>query len=80
MFSVCLMNVHTRCKDNVANTCGINPAKMAEILHDMVCSPFGQLFVHSVEDDFVQGMSVNKINVTAKEKDKKKKRPDVQVN
>jgi len=57
---VCLMNVHTRCKDNVANTCGINPAKMAEILHDM-------------------GMSVNKINVTAKEKDKKKKRPDVQV-
>lgn len=32
---VCCMNVHTRCKENVANTCGINPAKMAEILNEM---------------------------------------------
>jgi len=32
---VCYMTVHTRCKDSVANTCGINPAKMAEILNDM---------------------------------------------
>ena len=29
------MNVHKRCKDNVANTCGINPRLMADILHDM---------------------------------------------
>lgn len=32
---VCQMNVHKRCKDNVANTCGINPRLMADILHDM---------------------------------------------
>ena len=29
------MNVHKRCKGNVANTCGINPRLMADILHDM---------------------------------------------
>ena len=29
------MNVHKRCKANVANTCGINPRLMADILHDM---------------------------------------------
>ena len=29
------MNVHKRCKDNVANTCGINPRQMADILADM---------------------------------------------
>ena len=29
------MNVHKRCKDYVANTCGINPRLMAEILRDM---------------------------------------------
>ena len=29
------MNVHKRCKDNVANTCGINPRLMADILRDM---------------------------------------------
>ena len=33
--SVCQMNVHKRCKGNVANTCGINPRLMADILHDM---------------------------------------------
>eukprot|EP00090_Calanus_glacialis_P010800 TRINITY_DN1926_c0_g2_i1.p1 TRINITY_DN1926_c0_g2~~TRINITY_DN1926_c0_g2_i1.p1 ORF type:complete len:750 (+),score=136.45 TRINITY_DN1926_c0_g2_i1:140-2389(+) len=32
---VCQMNVHKRCKDNVANTCGINPRLMADILQDM---------------------------------------------
>ena len=32
---VCQMNVHKRCKGNVANTCGINPRLMADILHDM---------------------------------------------
>ena len=30
------MNVHKRCKDLVANTCGVNPRLMADILHDMV--------------------------------------------
>ena len=33
---VCSMNVHKRCKDLVANTCGVNPRLMADILHDMV--------------------------------------------
>lgn len=32
---VCNMNVHKRCKDLVANTCGVNPRLMADILHDM---------------------------------------------
>ena len=35
-FAVCNMNVHKRCKDLVANTCGVNPRLMADILHDMV--------------------------------------------
>ena len=30
------MNVHKRCQDNVANTCGINPRHMADILSEMV--------------------------------------------
>ena len=30
------MNVHKRCKDLVANTCGVNPRLMADILRDMV--------------------------------------------
>ena len=30
------MNVHKRCKENVANTCGINPRHMADILQEMV--------------------------------------------
>ena len=34
--SVCSMNVHKRCKELVANTCGVNPRLMADILHDMV--------------------------------------------
>jgi hypothetical protein len=34
--SVCSMNVHKRCKENVANTCGINPRHMADILQEMV--------------------------------------------
>jgi hypothetical protein len=29
------MNVHKRCKPLVANTCGVNPRLMADILHDM---------------------------------------------
>jgi len=32
---VCSMNVHKRCQDNVANTCGINPRHMADILSEM---------------------------------------------
>eukprot|EP00088_Acartia_fossae_P052672 TRINITY_DN5962_c0_g1_i4.p1 TRINITY_DN5962_c0_g1~~TRINITY_DN5962_c0_g1_i4.p1 ORF type:complete len:814 (+),score=178.37 TRINITY_DN5962_c0_g1_i4:152-2443(+) len=32
---VCSMNVHKRCKENVANTCGINPRHMADILQEM---------------------------------------------
>lgn len=32
---VCNMNVHKRCKENVANTCGINPRHMADILQEM---------------------------------------------
>lgn len=32
---VCTMNVHKRCKDLVANTCGVNPRLMADILQDM---------------------------------------------
>lgn len=32
---VCSMNVHKRCKPLVANTCGVNPRLMADILHDM---------------------------------------------
>jgi len=31
----CTMNVHKRCKDLVANTCGLNPRMMADILSDM---------------------------------------------
>ena len=34
------MNVHKRCKDLVANTCGVNPRLMADILHDMVFDKF----------------------------------------
>ena len=30
------MNVHKRCKQNVANTCGINPKHMADLLQEMV--------------------------------------------
>ena len=30
------MNVHKRCKENVANTCGINPRHMADLLQEMV--------------------------------------------
>ena len=33
---VCSMNVHKRCKQNVANTCGINPKHMADLLQEMV--------------------------------------------
>ena len=47
------MNVHKRCKGNVANTCGINPRLMADILADM-------------------GMSVGKLSLPGKTKEKKK--------
>ena len=34
-FAVCKMNVHKRCKKNVANNCGINTRDMAQILQEM---------------------------------------------
>ncbi|XP_001627685.2 calcium-independent protein kinase C [Nematostella vectensis] len=37
--TVCKMNVHRRCHQNVANNCGINPKKMAEILEEIGISP-----------------------------------------
>ena len=33
--SDCKMNVHIRCRRNVANNCGVNAKEMAQILKDM---------------------------------------------
>lgn len=78
--SVCTMNVHKRCKDLVANTCGVNPRLMADILHDMVIvfhkwhlimNPFNLAVSNNIF--LLQGMSVNKLNLP-KKGDKSKQR------
>ena len=38
-FTACDFNVHKRCKNNVANNCGINARQLADILNDMGMTP-----------------------------------------
>jgi len=35
----CDFNVHKRCRDKVANNCGINARQLADILNDMGMTP-----------------------------------------
>ena len=37
--TACDFNVHKRCKNNVANNCGINARQLADILNDMGMTP-----------------------------------------
>lgn len=39
MFSDCKINVHKRCKKNVANSCGINPKEFAKVIRDIGLTP-----------------------------------------
>lgn len=39
LFSDCKINVHKRCKKNVANSCGINPKEFAKVIRDIGLTP-----------------------------------------
>ena len=38
-FLDCKINVHKRCKKNVANSCGINPKEFAKVIRDIGLTP-----------------------------------------
>lgn len=39
LFPDCKINVHKRCKKNVANSCGINPKEFAKVIRDIGLTP-----------------------------------------
>lgn len=39
LFLDCKINVHKRCKKNVANSCGINPKEFAKVIRDIGLTP-----------------------------------------
>ena len=75
---VCGMNVHKRCMGKVANTCGINPRLMADILKDMGMSvkqfdekPKKPKKTHAIAGDSSQAGSESDAELAAKLEDLK---------
>lgn len=50
MFSDCKINVHKRCKKNVANSCGINPKEFAKVIRDIGLTPDTRKKVREVKE------------------------------
>jgi len=67
---VCSMNVHKRCEINVANTCGINPRHMADILQEMGMS-VGKLSLPKQKDK-VKSRNTTATGDTSAQKDAEK--------
>jgi hypothetical protein len=56
------MNVHKRCKENVANTCGINPRHMADILQEMVSTSHTREYRYRYRFRYVYSLPVLALN------------------